>query len=260
MKDGFAYGRFEEDGKDTMRIAIVDNEIHFMEEEEQFVRNFYEAKGEEACIRVFVDGYTLLNELEEHRNFDMYLLDVEMPGMNGLELAGRIREYGEPAYIIFITSYSEYAIPAYAVEASFYVLKNDYEKMLHEALERIWGKQEKERERISKDIYVISNKVNCNKIVLDDILYLTKDNKNVIFHCVEKEYKERATLELVYGHLPQNRFIFINKGCIINMKYVCREAQRNIYLRWKKETQQLSVSRYMESSVKEKLLEYWENT
>lgn len=66
-----------------MRIVIVEDDILFAERAEKTIQDFFTAKGEVIEIRR-LEATTLLEELNGQKNYDIYLFDVEMPGMNGL--------------------------------------------------------------------------------------------------------------------------------------------------------------------------------
>lgn len=71
----------------------------------------------------FASPYDLLQAAGDRGGFDLYLLDIIMPHLNGIGLAARIRERGEPAEILFLTTSREYAVEAFGVKASGYLLK-----------------------------------------------------------------------------------------------------------------------------------------
>ena len=74
-------------------------------------------------IRVYDLPYDLLDDIEKTGGFDLYLLDVVMPHMTGVDLARRIRERKERAEILFLTVSREYAVDAFSVKASGYLIK-----------------------------------------------------------------------------------------------------------------------------------------
>jgi len=74
-------------------------------------------------LTAFQSPFALLDHLEKSNGFDLYLLDMLMPHMTGLELARRIRERGEPAQILFLTISREYAVEAFGVRAAGYLMK-----------------------------------------------------------------------------------------------------------------------------------------
>ena len=74
----------------------------------------------------FSSPFDLLEHLDEKGGFDLYLLDILMPHMKGIELARRIRERGEPAELIFLTISREYALDAFEVDASGYLVGKNF--------------------------------------------------------------------------------------------------------------------------------------
>ena len=101
-----------------MRMICVDDERLILERTVQLCRELPEAEE--------VTGFTRPREalawVSEHP-VDLALLDVEMPGMTGIELAAAIKERRPDAAVIFVTAYSQYAVDAFAVRASGYLMK-----------------------------------------------------------------------------------------------------------------------------------------
>ena len=138
-----------------MRIAIVDDNQTFAENMKYVVEDCLRSRQEAAEVRYCVNGYGILGDVEEGRNYDIYFLDVEMPAIDGLELAQRIRRLEPEANIVFVTSYEKYAVPSYKLRANYYILKDEYRQEVPQILERIWQQWQEEKERTEKDYYVI---------------------------------------------------------------------------------------------------------
>jgi len=92
-------------------------------------------------IRTFSSPFDLLEHLDKNGGFDIYLLDILMPHLKGVELAKRIRARKEAAEIVFLTSSREYALDAYDVDACGYLLKplekEKFDKVLFAAAHRL---------------------------------------------------------------------------------------------------------------------------
>ena len=233
-----------------MQIVIVEDDIQFARTVEAVIRDFFTAKKEAVEIRC-LEGTTLLGELNRQKDYDIYLFDVEMPGMNGLELAQKVRFIDADARIIFLTSYEEYALRSIKIGAYYYILKDSYERELFLILERICKEEEESR----KDYYVILTKSHGYKVLMDNILYLTKEKKYAFFQCQNGAvYSESDSLENIYKRLPQERFIMIERGIIVNMKHIMQFAKLEVTMR---DGRMFSVSRRMIAEVRERLADYW---
>lgn len=95
------------------RIAIVDDQEEYLEEICNLIEKFYFKNGIPYVVNTFSNAQLLLYEMEEKLYFDIYLLDIEMPGINGLSLAEKIRSMDDAGYIVFITSHLKFLINGY---------------------------------------------------------------------------------------------------------------------------------------------------
>ena len=240
-----------------MKIAIVDDDLNFAEKIGGVINEFFCAQQENCETIFFSNGLSLLNELEENRNYDLYFCDVEMPAIDGLTLAQKIKRMDANSFVVFVTSYEKYAVPSYKLRANYYILKDEYKTELNQILEHIWEEMQYDHLQNQKEYYVIRNDVRTHRIRFDDIMYLTKDKKYTIFHCKKDDYRERASLESVCQILPEDRFIFVDRGCVVNLKYVSELFGLEITLIDRDKDIVLPVSRRMNAEVKEKLARYW---
>ena len=107
-----------------LKLCICDDQPGDLERLEGFTAEFFQSRPDlPALVETFRSPFDLLERLEEKGGFDIYLLDILMPHLSGLELARKLRERGETAQILFLTSSREYALDAFAVNAAGYLLK-----------------------------------------------------------------------------------------------------------------------------------------
>ncbi len=105
-----------------LSIAVCDDEALQRDMLEKMLREYY---GENANIDVYSDGRRLLDAVERSGRdlYDIYILDVIMPAMTGIELGERLRGMGIRSPIIFLTNSKEYAVDSYSVRAFHYLIK-----------------------------------------------------------------------------------------------------------------------------------------
>lgn len=115
-----------------IRIAAVDDEMHVLE---RFERLVSEIKELELC-GLFETGEQLLSYIREHP-LDAVFLDIEMPGVNGLQLSSKILDLNENIDIIFVTAFNQYAVEAFELQAMDYILKPLTEERLGKTVRRL---------------------------------------------------------------------------------------------------------------------------
>ena len=101
-----------------MRIIYVDDEIPALQNFRLTVSNFSQIRS----LEVFDNGEEALKYIKEHP-VDVAFLDIEMPGIRGIDLARMIKAYDADIRVVFVTAYSRYALDAWGVDATGYLLK-----------------------------------------------------------------------------------------------------------------------------------------
>ena len=92
--------------------------------------------GAEVELEVFPSAEAFLFRYQEKKDFDILLLDIEMTGMDGVELAKTVRRDNEAVQIVFITGYSDYIAQGYEVSALHYLMKPVNEEKFDQVLTR----------------------------------------------------------------------------------------------------------------------------
>ena len=115
-----------------IRIAAVDDEIHVLE---RFERMVLEVEELELC-GLFETGEQLLTYLKEYP-LDAVFLNIEMPGVNGLQLSEQILDLNENIDIVFVTAFNQYAVEAFELHAMDYIMKPLTEERLDKTVRRL---------------------------------------------------------------------------------------------------------------------------
>lgn len=197
-----------------MKLAIVDDEEKMTDLLLEYSHKFEEENGEQMQALV----YHHPNDFLEHycRDFDLVLMDIEMPGLNGIEAARELRRMDSKVVLMFITNMAQYAINGYEVEAIDFVIKPilypEFSLKLHKAMRYI---------KRNKDHKVALNTQNGPVYLhLSDIYYIEVMKHYLIYHTVNGECTVRGVLKDVEEKLKEYHFVRSNQGYLVNLKYV----------------------------------------
>ena len=196
------------------RIAIVEDDRNFIEQLKNYLNQYAQEELQEFEISVFYDGAEILENYAP--KYDLILLDIEMPKMNGMDAAEKIREVDEDVVLMFITNMAQYAIRGYSVGALDFVMKPityyTFSMKIKRALKRV---QKKELPSI-----LITLPDGVKKLEVRQIYYLEVQNRMLHYYTDEGEFVVRGSLQSAESVLPDNVFAKCNHWYLVNLMHV----------------------------------------
>ncbi|MCI8738415.1 MAG: response regulator transcription factor [Lachnospiraceae bacterium] len=234
-----------------LHIAICDDDKTAVTAHKEIAESCLKQCGSPGEITLYTASGNLFYDITEDRFFfDLILLDIEMPGSTGMEIAEKIKPYLPQVKIIFITSHIEYAIDAFELSIFRYVPKDDTARRLPAAITDAVKLIVLEEGKT----YTIQTNSRLEKIPCRDILYIERDGKNAAITTSGGCSKVRKSLQQVYEELGTEEFIFIDRGIIVNLIHVMQIRNGMAVL---KNGTSLPVSRSHLQDVKEQICRYW---
>lgn len=208
-----------------IKIAFCDNEKEQLSLFKNFCLQYNKEHNDLLINATFYDnGFDLMES--NFSSFDAIFLDIDMPMMNGMEVAEKIRDNNEEINLIFITMIANYAIKGYKVKALDYILKPVPYFEFSLIIDKLLLKKSKEKEQY----FLIQAKNNMKKINYNDIFYFEMFNHDVYIHGKD-EFSFRGTLKEIELRINKEQFVRCNNSFIINLQYVDEIKGDFVYLK-----------------------------
>ena len=234
-----------------IKIAICDDEKRSVDQHERIVKDCLQTEGIGYDITTYTQSQNLLYDITDDGLFyDLILLDIEMPGISGMEIPNQIKVFLPNVRIIFVTSHAEYAIDAFELSIFRYVPKNNLEAKLTAAVADAARLIELE----DGQEYVIQTANRMEKIPYKDIFYICRDGKNEDIVSTGGTSKVRKSLQQVFEEINTPEFIYIDRGYIVNIIQIMKIKDGMAVL---KNGEQLPISRSHLQHVKQKINQFW---
>lgn len=203
------------------QIAICEDEQVFSDALKQDCRKLCEKLKIEHTITVFQNSMDFFKAfLLEPEKFDLLLLDIIMDGLNGMELAKKIRRKNKKAAIIFVTSSKDFALQGYEVQALHYLLKPVDPALLETLVAADY------RSRFEKNYTLLESRGELLKVFLDEITALETVNRKVAVYLLDKTIYHTGKLNELSDQLPQNIFIRCHQSFALNIRNI-RELNKS---------------------------------
>lgn len=214
----------------TIEIAVCDDEQIYIDRIVKYIEVYSEEYELDINVTAYNSGNSLLKDIEDDQSkYDIIFLDVEMPNIDGVDAARKIRKITKDVIICFVTSYDKYAIQAYGVEALAYVVKPvayaELKRVLARAVVLVqYAYDYKEAEERYIEVPVARD----TRIVdVRTIQYIEKRRNQCVLHCTDAEITCYETLKKLCSRLDKNTFIYVHQGYIVNFNSI-KEVKENV--------------------------------
>ena len=195
-------------------IAICDDEAEQAERLKDIAQGWAKENGADCTVTCFSSAEALWFAYAEDKEFDIFLLDVEMKTMSGIQLAKWLRSEGCRGEIIFITSHFEFMGEGYEVDALHYLVKPVSPEKVFSVLTRAAGKL-----AIKPPFVVISQEGEAVKLYEGEILYVESFLHDLVIHTTGQEYRIKERISAFEQKLSED-FFRVHRSYLVNLKKI----------------------------------------
>lgn len=215
------------------RIAICDDRLndlnHVLTETENWLRIHHSIDGR---IDTFHNADELKEAVKEKPwEYDLYILDIVMHGINGIQFGSWIRRYNNEALMIYVTSSRDYALDAFDNHAVRYLMKPVDEKELEMAMDTAYTLYSSR----PKHKIVISNQDGVQTMIMEEIMYIENNLKNVTYTLRDgrkiSQIRRQGAFEAAVGKVAEaGEFLQPHKSFFVNLRYIASLQGNNIVM------------------------------
>ena len=207
-----------------MYIAICDDQSQDLAASLTLLRKWQEERQFPIRWKTFRSAAELLDAARKER-FSLYLLDVMMPGMDGMAAAREIRSFDDSADIVFLTFSPDFAYESYGVKASEYLLKPISSKLLFPILDRLSLREQKPQEGL-----VVKCGSTLVRILFSQLTYVEVNGKHLYFNLTDGSVRESfgSLNEYEAQLLSRPEFARIHRSYIVNMLQIAEISSSGV--------------------------------
>lgn len=212
-------------------IALCDDSPEDLEHLHTILDNYLSTHQIQADVQVFDHPDKLLSQTEV-RHFHLYLLDIVMPMVNGIQTAREIRWNDKDAQIIFVTSEKSFALESFDVNPINYILKPANQEKIFQTLDLAFSRiKTEENERIT-----IKTKEGLKSFSADEVIYIEYSNHIVKYNLINKNSTQTVTQRISFDdYISQNIkssfFVRCHESFLINLNFLDALSKTSAELR-----------------------------
>ena len=235
-----------------IHIAICDDSKQERQILAALFKRYQELHATPLQIHTFQNGFSLLDAIDQGKRFDITILDILMPGENGIEIARNIRASGTDTEIIFLTSSPEYAVDSYEVKAQNYLLKPVTEEKFFASIDSILAELD-EKDTASFIIYTTEKQY--SRIRVSSLVYGEVTHRTITLHLADQTMISAIMtftefLDILKAY-PD--FIYPHRSYAVNMHYIQYVTKSDIILT---DGQKIPLSRNNYTKISEQFLNF----
>jgi len=206
------------------KIAVCDDQTPHRELLCRLVSNWAEKNGVLTELHSYCEAAPFLFDYEQKKDFDLLLLDIEMPGVSGVELAKTVRKDNSAVQIVFVTGYDDYFSDGFDVSALHYLLKPISEEKLFPVLDRAASNL-----AVSQRSVLLTTADAEIKVLLSDIQWMEAENVHVLVHTSSEVYRCRISMARLLEQLDDT-FLHVHRSYAVGLRHIRKITRSEIIM------------------------------
>ncbi len=241
-----------------IRVALCDDETACHDTTKKLLAEYARKTSSISfMLSCFSSGRELLNYINANETFDIYLLDIIMPDINGIRLGVTLREQNDDGLIIYLTSSPDFAVESYNTDALHYLLKpidsSQFFRCMDKALNRL--------NRSLTETISIKTPDSTRIVPVSNILYAGRMNRHIRYYLNDNTVIDSVTFngtfhDAISPLVSCHGFLIVGSSFVVNLYYVTEVTKTDMVLSG---NCLVPIPRRIYETVKSKWADYWLN-
>ncbi len=209
---------------DKLKVLLVEDEESSREELKHLI-------SQEGAMEVVAEAETVTEAIEflNSSQFDVVFLDIKMPGISGLELAGILKKMAHPPAVVFVTAYSEHALKAFELEALDYLMKPVSEQRFLETAARLKRrfsiaereqKEEKKYPETPERLFIEKEGGKRVPVLPEEIFFFEARDDYAMLHTIDQRFLISGSLKRLEERLARFGFFRVHRKYLVNLNKI----------------------------------------
>lgn len=207
-----------------IKIAIIEDEVDLIEVLKNHLDKFADDNKIDYSVKTYISASSFLDDYQ--CDYDLILMDINLPGLDGMSAVKKIREIDKKVMVIFVTSLAQYAVEGYSVNAFDFIIKPvtyyNFALKLKRALINFLNNE--------NDTIIVKNKNSLAKIIIKNIKYIEVVDHKLIFHTDDGNFEMIDTLSKYKEILKDETFAQCNQCYLVNLRHVKKVTKDSVYI------------------------------
>ena len=226
-----------------VRIKILEDDPADRDTLIECLRKYEREQGQSFSITAYDNPSDFMDNY--HMDADLIFMDIELPGINGMEAAHRLREIDRQVILIFVTNMAQFAVKGYEVDALDYIIKPAQYGPLSIKLDRA-----AQRWRAAAESVMVALPTGTQRLLLWEIYYIEVQGHKLTYHTEKGHLPGTGTLQDAEQRLHGKGFLRCNKCYLVNQKHIQTVTGSDVVL---SNGEKLQISRLRKKEFMEEL-------
>ena len=206
----------------NIKCAVIDDNINDLNSITELINSL----SCESDISFVTESFSDPKDIDLSNGYNLYILDIDMPKINGFSLANRIYEKEPDSVIIFCSNHDDLVFDSFKLNAFYFVrksfLKDDMIPALRKYISHFF---------LLNAEYLYKTNSSIIKISLKEIIYFEVSGNNLYIHTNSKEYQERKSMKQLKEDLHVDYFIQVSQNFLVNAYFIDKISNNKVIMK-----------------------------